>query len=237
MPVLRAVIFDFDGVLADTEKLHWELYQEVLSPLGASFSWDEYVSRWMALHDEGCIEAVLIDRKLPAEKGKVSALAAQKGKLFQERLGRGRVDLFPGVASLVGRLAAKMPIAIASGALRIEVEAVLRAHGLLPSFSAVVAAEDCEHHKPHPEPYERALAALNRRQGAAGISPRETLVFEDTPDGIRSAKRAGMWCVGITNSYPAEKLEAADLAVEGLEGIELLGLEARLESGAALGAK
>lgn len=221
-----AVIFDFDGVIADTERLHYELYQEVLAPLGAGFSWNEYARKWMALHDAGCIEAVLEERGIEADELRIAQLVERKSERFEARLQDGRLQLFPGVAALIGALRqSDIPLAIASGALRWEVEKVLAAHGLRESFIAVIGAEDCERHKPEPEPYERALAALNLTRDDGALVPPDCVVLEDTPDGVRAAKAAGMMCVAVGHSHPQKRLSHADAFTEKLDGLTPEGIE------------
>lgn len=227
---IRAVIFDFDGVITDSERLHWKLYQQVLEPHGAGFSWDEYTNRWMALHDEGCMQAVFADRGIEPETGLIARLVTEKARLFEARISKGQLELFPGIPEFVRNLAAQHPLAICSGALRGEIEAVLGFHKLSRFFKAIVAAEDCEKHKPDPEPYERALEAVNHALEAGSIAaPAECLVFEDTPEGIRAAKGAGMICVGVTHSYGAEKLVQADAIIDGFSALDFGTVLERLE--------
>lgn len=226
---IRAVIFDFDGVIADSERLHYELYQAVLEPFGAGFTWKEYLDRWIALHDAGCIAAVLEDRNLPATPERIAELVEEKERLFLERLRKGRIELFAGVADLIASLAGELPLAVCSGALREEVVAVLENHGLRRHFTVITGAQDTARHKPDPEPYERTLAELNARAGEAEpMAAAECLVFEDTPDGVRAAKGAGMICVGITNSCEAGALGAADATIETFEDLDLEALRRRL---------
>ncbi len=232
---IRAVIFDFDGVLADSERLHYRLYQEILSPLGAGFTWEEYQTRWMALHDQGCIQAVLEDRGLPAPAGRVRELSGRKFGLFEESLATGRVDLFPGVAKFVEELSRSYPLAVCSGAVGAEIRQVLRANGIEKHFRAIVAAEDTARHKPDPEPYRRSLEMLSGAPAAPRSHPLEAaecLVFEDTPDGIRSAKGAGMRCVGVGHSFPVEKLSQADATIAGFAGTEMENILGLLGAGA-----
>jgi len=106
---------------------------------------------------------------------------------------------------------------VASGARRPEIEAILTAGGLRDHFASIVGADDVGNTKPHPEPYLRAMGNLRGR--APGLRPAECLVFEDSVPGIASALAAGMKVVGITNSYPAAKLQSAHRVVDSLEGL------------------
>ncbi|MGE5061724.1 MAG: HAD family hydrolase [Betaproteobacteria bacterium] len=115
-----------------------------------------------------------------------------------------------------------MPLAVASGALRQEIETILQTAGLLNHFRAIVSAEDVQQGKPEPEIFITALAALNAARGdAAAIAPTECLVIEDSKEGVRGARRAGMKCLAVTNSHPAELLKEADAIVASLEEVTL----------------
>jgi beta-phosphoglucomutase-like phosphatase (HAD superfamily) len=111
-----------------------------------------------------------------------------------------------------------MPVGIASGALRSEIEAILRAGGLVDAFATIVGADDVHRGKPDPEPYLTAMQRLRYR--APGLQPAECLVFEDSVPGILSARAAGMTVVAVTNSYPEERLAAAHRVVDSLAGLD-----------------
>jgi HAD superfamily hydrolase (TIGR01549 family) len=128
--------------------------------------------------------------------------------------------LFPGVVETVRRSATQYPLAIASGALRSEIEFVLERGAIRDCFQVIVAAEDVSECKPDPEGYLKALAQLNAALNAE-IQAHECLVIEDSLAGIEAAKAAGMRCVAVTNSYAAEELNNADSVVKSLEGVEL----------------
>jgi HAD superfamily hydrolase (TIGR01509 family) len=133
------------------------------------------------------------------------------------------VPFFPGARELVQSLAAEVPVAIASGALRSEIEHILEGAGLRVHFTAIVGAEDVEHGKPHPEPYLTAMARLYSK--APGLRPEQCVVVEDTMTGIASALAAGMKVVGVAQTYPAEELRAAHLVVDSVAALDLEGLQ------------
>lgn len=217
---IQAFIFDFDGVLVDSERVHWRLYQEVLEPLGLGFTWEEYTAKWIALHDEGCMRAVAGERGKALSNAEFARLVAQKAEGFEAVLREGSFVFFPGVRELLAHLSTRIPVGIASGALRTEIEHILSANDLAAHFTTVVGAEDCRAHKPDPEPYARALAQLNEKRGTA-IAPGACVVIEDTPAGIHAARAAGMHCLGITNSFGPEVLGEASAVIESLEGLTL----------------
>jgi HAD superfamily hydrolase (TIGR01509 family) len=207
---LRAVIFDFDGVLADTEPLHLAVYQEMVAARGATLTREDYYARYLGFDDEGVFRALGEACDWGLGEPDVAELVVEKARRVDAALARADV-LFPGAADCVRRLAA-VPLAIASGALRPEIERVLSRAGLRPLFAAVVAAGDAPRGKPAPDPYVRAAALL-------GVPPASCVAIEDSRWGIESAKGAGLRCVGVTHTYPARELEGAHLVVRSLDDI------------------
>jgi beta-phosphoglucomutase len=207
--VIRAVVFDFDGVLVDSEPLHLRAYQEVLEPLGTSLPREEYYARYLGYDDYGVFKALAAARNWPIDDGKVKALIEEKSTVFDALLAKGDV-LYPGAADCVARLAAVWPLGIASGAFRYEIETMLRGRRLEPFFRFIVAAGETPAGKPAPDPYRRA-ATLH------GVRAAECVAVEDSRWGIESAKAAGLWCIGITNTYPVSELMEADAIITSLE--------------------
>ena len=212
---MRAVVFDFDGVLVDSERLHFRAQRDALLTEGIAIEEEEYFKHYLAYDDRGALRIALERHGRPAGPDRVEALAQDKARIFARLL--PEVPFFPGARDLVTALAREMPLAVASGARRPEIEAILTAGGLRAHFTAIIGADDVSHTKPHPEPYLRAMARLRDR--APGLQPAQCLVFEDSVPGIASALAAGMKVVGITNSYPAAKLKSAHRVVDSLEGL------------------
>jgi beta-phosphoglucomutase len=208
--VIRGIVFDFDGVIADSEPLHLRALQEVLAPLGMSVGREEYYARYLGYDDVGAFQAIGKDRGVTLSETDVRALIAAKSTIYQTLAGNG--VLYAGASRCVEELAAAYPLGIASGALRHEIQAILRAGGLDHYFRFIVASGDTPTGKPAPDPYLRA-AALH------GLQPFECVAIEDSRWGIESARGAGMRCVGITHSYPASELAAADVIVERLDQV------------------
>jgi HAD superfamily hydrolase (TIGR01509 family) len=219
---MRAVIFDFDGVLVDSERLHFRAQRDALLSEGIAIEEDEYFQHYLAYDDRGALRTALERHGQTANRAQVEELARRKARIFATLL--PQVPFFPGVRELVRALAAEVPLAVASGARRPEIEAILSAGGLRDAFAAIVGADDVRNTKPHPEPY---LAAMNHLSSLAPrLSPADCLVFEDSVPGIVSALAAGMKVVAITNSYSADKLGAAHRVVDSLEGLTPAGLKA-----------
>jgi beta-phosphoglucomutase len=212
---LRAVIFDFDGVLVNSEPLHFRTLRDILLPEGIAIDEDEYVQTYLAYDDRGAIRLALERHGVPYDRENVDRIARRKAAVFDAAM--AEVPLFPGVRELLQGLAAEMPLAIASGALHDEIEAILRTNGLLSLFETIVGADDVSRGKPHPEPYLTAMTRLTHR--AQSLLPEECLVFEDSMPGIAAARAAGMTVVAVTNSYPAVRLSAAHRVVTSLEGL------------------
>lgn len=225
-----AVIFDFDGVIVDSEPIHCRAFQKVLAPLGFSFTWEEYLARYVGLDDRGAFRAAFAAAGRSLQEDRLAELIARKASVFQEEAARGVVP-YPGVAELIAETAQHRPVALCSGALRSDIVPVLEGLGLLRFFPVIVSAEEVSVSKPHPESYR---LALRRLQVLSGLSLRAgaCLAIEDTPAGIESARGAGLPVLGVTNNFPAEKLGAATRVVSTLEGMTLADLGAVVDRAA-----
>jgi beta-phosphoglucomutase len=220
---LQAIIFDFDGVIADSEPLHLRAFQQVLAEEGVALDRDDYFARYLGYDDVGMFAALAKDRGLTTRAGWVAAMVARKGERLQAMLDEGAV-LFPGASAFIQAAAAAVPIAIASGALRHEIVAIIEAAGLGDKFATIVASGDAPASKPSPAPYRLAFERLQAAAGV-GLDPRRCVAIEDSVWGLESALGAGLRCVGVTTSYPAEQLVGAELIVDGLQTLTLSALE------------
>jgi len=206
---VRALVFDFDGVLADSETLHLRSYQDILSPHGIRLTQEEYCARYLGFDDEGAFRQIAADYGLLLGDEELELLLQEKTRRFQALVSTADV-LYPGAAACVRRLENDWPLAIASGALRHEIDLMLTGGGLLPAFRFIVAAGDTEKSKPAPDPYLRAAELL-------GVSPAECVAIEDSHWGLISARTAGMTTIGITHTYPRASLREAHTIVESLD--------------------
>lgn len=211
--MLRAILFDFNGVLVDDEPVHLEMFQKVLEEEGIGLTAEEYYETYLGMDDRGCIAAVLAAAGQPPAVPRVMRLIARKAVYYQERMRQGGYPFFPGAAEIVtGAAGAGLMLGVVSGALRQEVEGALRQAALAEHFKVLVTAEDVAEGKPHPEGYRRALEALNSLPPLPErlIHPHEVLAVEDSPAGLAAAAATGLATLGIAQSYPREALRAAD---------------------------
>ncbi|MGH7273612.1 MAG: HAD-IA family hydrolase [Nitrospiria bacterium] len=225
--MLRALIFDFNGVIANDEPLHLELFQKVLAEEGLSLSEQDYYGKnYLGMDDRGCFTAVLEAHGRAPMEGDLQRLIDRKASYYQQSI-QNRLILFPGAVDSVKLASAHYPLAIASGALRHEILMILEHAGIKQYFTAIVSAEDVREGKPSPDGFVEALKRLNNHPSRAAqpILPGECLAIEDSPFGIAAARSAGMKCLAIANSYPAERLREAHLVIKSLKGLTLEVIE------------
>jgi HAD superfamily hydrolase (TIGR01509 family) len=220
---LQAIVFDFDGVIANSEPLHLLAFQQALADDDVELTANDYYSHYLGYDDVGMFEALGRDRGLSMGSGRVATLVARKGERMQDLLRSGSV-LFPGALEFIRTAAAAVPIAIASGALRHEIDEIIDAAGVGDLFATIVAAGDTPESKPSPAPYRLAFERLREQTGVA-LDPRRSVAIEDSRWGLESARGAGLRLVGVTSSYSADELSAAELVVDGLATLTLPALD------------
>jgi len=223
--MLRAVIFDFNGIIVDDEPVHFELFQQVLGEQGIVLTEEDYYERYLGFDDRGAFTAAYRESGRALDEKELNRLVECKARYYKETI-RTKMRVFPGVPSLVSSLSKRLPLAIASGALRNEIETLLGALSLRSYFQVIVSAEDVRQGKPEPEIFLKALAQLNATtRPAHPITASDCIVIEDSREGIRGARRAGMPCLAVTNSHSSDDLAEANAIVESLEEVELSFLE------------
>ena len=221
--MIRAIVFDFDGVLANSEPLHFQAFRDVLADEGIDLSERDYYARYLGFDDAGSFEAIAADRGVTWSGADTARLIAKKAALM-ERLERDISVLFPGAADIIRAAAARMPIGIASGALGPEIRRVLDRERLTACFTAIVAAGDTPASKPAPDPYLRAVALLNEAT-SAGVQPHECAAVEDSRWGIESARNAGLWTVGVAQTYAPESLQNAHVIIKSIGEFDAVRLD------------
>jgi beta-phosphoglucomutase len=227
--MLRAVIFDFDGVVADSEPIHLATFQKILAEVGVRLTEEEYFARYLGYDDKGCFAAALAANGRPASPELIGDLVARKARAYIRHV-KQHLVIFPGVRELVREAARQYRLAIASGALRHEIEFILEQAGIRKEFEHITSAEDVAQGKPHPEPYLHALAALNRTagRGHGSLAAEDCLAVEDSIPGIQSARAAGMKVLALANTHTIQDLHEADAVAQSLVEVNLAELENRL---------
>lgn len=216
------MIFDFDGVLVNSEPLHFRALRDSLAPEGILIDSTEYLRNYVAYDDRGAIRLALEQHGRPWDAVNVEIVADRKARMFGEL--KKEIPFFPGARELVRDLQREMPLAIASGARHSEIEDLLEQGGLRDAFSAVVGADDVQRTKPHPDPYLEALRLL--QPSAAGLEARDCVVLEDTPVGIAAARAAGMTVIGVAHTCDADALGSADHVLISLRRVDAAALRA-----------
>jgi beta-phosphoglucomutase len=222
----QAVIFDFDGVIADSEPLHLRAYQQVLGAEGIPLTHEEYYARYLGFDDSGLFRALAKDRSITVTDDKVDGWIDAKSAVIEELLDSTSI-LFPGAAACIKALAERLPMAIASGALEPEIMLVLDKAGLSGCFQAIASASDGVRGKPAPDLYLLALAKL---QQVGKFDAARCVAVEDSHWGLEAAKLARLRTVAITHTYSAAELAGADLVVDNLREITLERLETLFSS-------
>jgi HAD superfamily hydrolase (TIGR01509 family) len=221
--VLRAIVFDFDGVIANSEPLHFRAFRDVLAGRGVELTEPDYYTRYLGYDDLGAFRAIAKDRGRTWSAVELTSLTADKA-VRMEALERDASVLFPGAADAIRRAAAAVPIAIASGALGVEIRRVLDGANLTHHFRAIVAAEDTAAGKPAPDPYQLAVTLLSESVGDTVLAA-DCVAIEDSRWGIASARAAGLRAVGVTSSYDAGELSEADMVIGSLAELNIASLQ------------
>jgi beta-phosphoglucomutase len=221
---MHAAIFDFDGVIVDSEPLHYAGFRDTLAEENIRLDREDYYALYLGCDDHDCFCKVLEAAGLEPRGERIAELTRRKTARMQQLFAES-IEAMPGAVALIQALAAQgKPLAICSGALREEIHQAARAIGVEAYFPVIVAAEDVQFGKPAPEGYLQAFRLLGRRLGR-DLVPGRTVVIEDSPVGIQAGKDAGMAVLAVTTSYPACDLQQADRVVDSLEQVGPADLE------------
>ena len=216
---IKAIIFDFDGVIVDTEPLHLNAFQKVLSDEGIELTSEVYYSKYLAYDDKTFFYKSLNDFGKYRGQNQITEIIVKKSKYFDEIV-ESNLVVFDGVAEFVKSIAGSFRTAIGSGALRNEIENILDHIGLSKYFEFIVSANEVEMCKPNPEVFIKVLERFNNSMQSE-IFNHECLVFEDSVHGIIAAKEAGMNCIAVSNSCSSDKLSSADLIINSFNEISV----------------
>lgn len=219
-PDLRMIVFDFDGVIADTEKSHFEMFRQSLIDEGIELTWPEYCEKYLGYSDHECFKQVLTDKGRQYGNGTVERIFQRKKALFARFIEQNSL-IIPGVQRLLEELRSENIIcSICSGALTEEIEFILDKEGLRDFFTFIVSADDVSKSKPDPEGYRLCLDRINTIDGGrTEILAGQCVVIEDSIWGIQAAHAADMRCLAVGTSYPIEKLREAEMVVNNITRI------------------
>ena len=230
--MLKAIIFDCDGVIADTEPFHLAAFDRVLREEGIAITEEDYLAHYLALDDRSCFTRAFSGRGRSLTQDQLNEMIRRKAEYVQPMM-QADLQIFPGAAEFIHRAAECYPLAVASGALRSEIELVLEYGGLRDCFRVIVSSEDVARSKPNPDPFLKALDLLNALLNALTsdrIKPGECLVIEDSIRGVRAAREAAMPCLAVSNTYPKERLSEANRIVDSLAALSLKDAESLFEA-------
>lgn len=203
--VTKAILWDLDGVLADTAAFHFEAWRQIFASLGKGFSEDDF-KRTFGLRNQAVLRDVLGD----ISREELEEVGRRKDELYRALI-QGNLSPLTGVERLLRHFKGDgKRMAVVSSTARENVRLILTSLRLESYFETVVAGEDVTRGKPDPQGFLLAAERL-------GVALGDCLVIEDAPDGIEAGRRAGMRCVGVATSHPAEALARADLVVRTLE--------------------
>lgn len=220
--MLRAIIFDFDGIIVDSEPIILRLTQEMAAQEGWTVTEAEYYRDYLAYDDRGVVEHLYASHGQPVDVARREELVAWKGRRYEEII-RGGLPAMPGAVEFVTQVEEQYPLAIASGSLRAEIEYLLGQLGLREKFSVLATADDCRRSKPDPEVYLTALLRLRALPNFRDqpLQSEECLAIEDAPLGVIAAQAAGFRCLALTHSRPAAELQHADLVAADFPRVDV----------------
>lgn len=220
---MDALIFDFDGVVVDSEPLHLKYFAQVLAGEDIALTTEQYYSRYLGFDDHDCFAAVFADNGREVSEDQIAELTAAKSILVKKAYGESIKPLDGSVELIKSAFAAGVPLAICSGGLADEIKLASSRIGVLDCFKTIVPAGEVTRGKPDPQGYELALSRLIEITGKP-LSNANCVVLEDSPAGITAGAAAGMKVLAVTSSYPADMLSQADRIVNSMTevSIELL---------------
>ncbi len=222
--MLKAVIFDFDGVITDSEVLHFRAFNTILAPYGVELTTKDYYKTYLGFTDVDCFKVLIHQGRLKVNEGQIPKLVQQKLAVFED-LAKNEGRIIEGVRGLISMLDQnKIEMAICSGALMPEIEMILEDAKLRQYFAVVVSAEETEKSKPDPQGFLLTLKKLNANRCEPIVSE-QCVVIEDSHWGLEAAKAAGMHTVGVTNSYDASQLSLAEKIVANLSELSIGDLQ------------
>ncbi len=221
--MLKAVLFDFNGVIINDESIHEKLIAQLLIEENLRPKPGEFRQVCLGRNDRTCLKELFSSRGRVLSEPALDTLIARKAKAYCQELELlEQIPTYPGLQDLIFTIrASQLKMAVVSGALRSEIEQVLERLQLSDGFSVIVSGEDISTSKPDPDGYLLAVQRLSDRFPELNIQPSECLAIEDTFAGIAAAKQAGIPVVGVANTYPFHMLQRrANWTVDYLSDLE-----------------
>jgi len=227
--VPKAIVFDFDGVVVDSEPLHYRAFLEVVRQYDVHFDYAQYLKQYVGFDDRDGFRAILsqrqpVERSIGCNDALIAALCQQKAEAFESIVAEG-FEPIAGILEFIGHIQSQLPMAIASGATRADVKLLLGKLGLIEQFDPIVTADDVKRSKPDPASYQLAVAGLAKRIGQPTLAASDCLAIEDTPAGIDSAHQAGLKTLGLATTHSFRTLHRADRVIQSIKGINLHQLQ------------
>jgi len=216
---LAAIIFDFDGVIANSEPLHFGAFRDEVAARGIALTETAYYTRYLGFDDAGAFRAIATDHAQQWSDREIAAMVASKAQRI-DALEAHMSVLFPGAAAAIRRAAATVPIGIASGALTAEIVRTLTREQMVQYFTVIVGADQTAASKPAPDPYLRAVERMSLAIHSS-LQPSDCVAIEDSHWGLESARRAGLRTIGVAHTYDAESLTGADFVIQRIEDLDL----------------
>jgi beta-phosphoglucomutase len=219
--MLKAVIFDFDGVITDSEVLHLRAFNKSLVQFGIELTTKDYYQNYLGFSDFDCYKMLITQGLLKIDEQEIGDIIKRKSVIFED-LAKTEGRTIEGVHEFLKLLERNnIPMAICSGSLLVEIELMLDEAHLRHFFKAIVSAEQVKKGKPHPEGFLLALRKLNNDDPQPPVAANQCIVIEDSRWGLQAGKAAGMHTIAVTNSYDAEQLTMADKVVARLTDLSM----------------
>ncbi len=217
-----AVLFDFDGVIVDTEPLHFRAFAEVFAPMGIPVSWEEYLDTYVGFDDRGVFAGALRRAGRTAGGEEVGRFLAAKAEAFARAARESGLRPYPGVAELLAEIGGRgVPCGLCSGALPGDIGPILEATALAGAFEVIVTAADVPASKPDPACYRLAIDRLRTHHAGRTIRAARSLAIEDTAAGIEAARGAGLRVAAVATTCGRDALAGAAVVLRSLDRTDL----------------
>ena len=228
--MVQAVIFDFDGIIVDTEALHHAAFVQTVQGVGPGCSWADYQRVYIGFDDRDLFREYYKRSGVPCSDAQVQMLIDRKALLFAETAAKSALKPYSGVVNLLHSLNdADIPVALCSGALRSDIQPLLEAFELTSCFCVLSTAEDVAVSKPSPAPYLHALHELEAHCGRS-LDAGCCWAVEDTPAGVTAAAGAGLRVLAVTNTHDQQMLQEANQIVDSLDEVSVSSLNTWLSA-------